>query len=158
MTLHLDFNVFVTYSCASSSCESWPHSGPNPVKYPSLDDKSYVNGSNNRINDSDSSGNNVKISVNTQRQQAYGGTTVTVNGGPLLSRVNKPINSSIIFLGDCEMPITKHVTRKNSGSDSSAHKIANNKTKESLSRKIQITSRQNGEMKQQFAASSQQAR
>lgn len=70
-----------------------------------------------------------------------------------MKRVNKPNNNSIIFLGDCEMPITKSVTRKNSGSDLSANKIKENNTQ-----KIQITARSNGEMKQQFAASSQQIR
>jgi hypothetical protein len=112
-------------------------------------------------NDSDSSGgNSVKVSVNTQKQkqQAFHGTTttVTINGGQppsSLKRVNKPNNNSIIFLGDCEMPITKSATRKNSGSDSSA-----NKNKENNMQRIQITSRQNGEMKQQFAASNQQKR
>lgn len=110
-------------------------------------------------NDSDSSGS-VKVSVNTKKlkQQAFHGatTTVTINGGqapPSMKRVNKPNNSSIIFLGDCEMPITKSVTRKNSGSDLSANKMKENNTQ-----KIQITARSNGEMKQQFAASSQQIR
>lgn len=159
-------NVFVTYSCCtSSSCEYWPHSGSNPIKYPSQDDKSYVNGSHNKANvqnDSDSSGHNVRVSVNTQKQkqQAFRSTTVTVNGGlaPTLKHVSKPNNSSIIFLGNCEMPITKSATRKNSGSDSSAHKIDGVKVKESLAQKIQITSRSNGELKQQLAASSQQIR
>lgn len=152
MTLHVESNVFVTYSCTSSSCEYWPPSGSNSIRNPSTDEKSLVNGSHNK-NDSDSSGNNVRISV---KQQA---TVVTVNGPTShLKRVNKPINSSIIFLGDCEMPITTSVTRKNSGSDSSANKIAESKAKEIHPRKVQTTSRQNGEMKQQFAVSSQQTR
>lgn len=91
-----------------------------------------------------------------QKQQAFHGatTTVTINGGQALKHVKKPNNNnSIIFLGDCEMPITKSVTRKNSGSDSSAQKA-----KENNAQKIQIGSRQNGEMKQQVAASSQQIR
>lgn len=157
MTLHVESNVFVTYSCTSSSCEFWPPSGSNSGKNPSQDDeKSLPYGSHNK-NDSDSSGNNVRISV---KQQAT--TVVTVNGsGPTsshLKHVNKPMNSSIIFLGDCEMPITTSVTRKNSGSDSSANKMAESKGKEIHPKKIQATSRLNGEMKQQFAASSQQAR
>lgn len=130
-----------------------------------MDDKSYVNGAHNKANvanDSDSSGCNVKVSVNTQRQkqQAFRSTTVTINGGQTtsLKHVNKPNNSSIIFLGDCEMPITKSATRKNSGSDSSANKFADGKAKDSNTQKIQITGRPNGELKQQFAASSQQAR
>lgn len=109
--------------------------------------------------ESDSSGGgNVKISVNTQKQQSsQGGTTVTVNGGSSasLKHVNKPINSSIIFLGDCEMPITKSVTRKNSGSDTSANKIIE---KEIHAKKIHIVGRVNGELKQQFATSNKQAR
>lgn len=130
-----------------------------------MDDKSYVNGSHNKVsvhNDSDSSGNNVKVSVKTQqqKQQAYPGTTVTINGGQstVLKRVNKPISSSIIFLGDCEMPITKSVTRKNSGSDTSAHKISESKAKESHTKKIQITSRQNSDGKQQAPSLNHQAR
>lgn len=128
------------------------------MKYPSLDDKNYGKGSRSKVsvqNDSDSSGNNVKVSVNAQRSQ------VTVNGGgptASLKRVTKPINSSIIFLGDCEMPITKSVTRKNSGSDSSAHKIADLKSKEIIKNKIPIAVRPNAELKQRFAASSQQSR
>lgn len=142
-----------------------------------------VNGPNkiNVNNDSDSSGNNMKISVNTQkqRQQAFrsvnmsantfnsgcggtngGSTTIKVNDGNSASAIlkaNKLKNSSIIFLGDCEMPITKSgvVEHKNSGSDSSAHKAAGDNSK--FTQKIQITT--NGsEMKQQFAASSQQTR
>jgi hypothetical protein len=104
-------------------------------------------------NDSDSSGNSVKISV---KQQA---TIVTVNGVQAATKplraVNKPINSSIIFLGDCEMPITKSVARKNSASDSNA-KTA--KAEENHTRKIQIPARASGELKQQLAASGQQAR
>lgn len=90
-----------------------------------------------------------------QKQQAFHGstTTVTVNGGQALKHVKKPNNNSIIFLGDCEMPITKSVTRKNSGSDSSAQRA-----KENYAQKIQISNRQNGEIKQQVAASSQQIR
>lgn len=155
-------NHFVTYSCCtSSSCEFWPHSGTNPFKYPSLDEKSFASGSHNKanVNDSDSSGHNVKVSVNSQKQkqQVFRSTTVTVNGGQVpaaIKHVNKPHNNSIIFLGDCEMPITKSAaTRKNSGSDTSA-----NKAKEDNSQKIQITSRHNGEVKQLLAASGQQAR
>lgn len=112
----------------------------------------------NVLSDSDSSGNNVKISVNTQRQQPHGGTVVTVNGGAPLKRVNKPINNSIIFLGDCEMPITKSVTRKNSGSDSGVHKGVDNKGKENYPKKIANAARPNGELKQHLASSSQQTR
>jgi hypothetical protein len=80
-------------------------------------DKSYVNLM------SDSSGNSVKIHVNMQehKQQHVSNetsTTVTINGMQA-GRVNKLNNSSIIFLGDCEMPITKSVNSvKTSGSDS----------------------------------------
>lgn len=91
-----------------------------------------------------------------QRQHAFRsgsvGTTIKVNGNVLNGNgalVTKPNNSSIIFLGDCEMPITKSgrvpETTKNSGSDSSDKKFT---------QKIQI----GGELKQQFAASSQQPR
>lgn len=92
-----------------------------------------------------------------QRQQAFRsgtvGTTIKVNGNVLNvngALINKPNNSSIIFLGDCEMPITKSgrvvpEPNKNSGSDLSDKKFT---------QKIQI----GGELKQQFAASSQQAR
>lgn len=72
---------------------------------------------------SDSSGNSVKIHVNMQehKQQLVSNetsTTVTINGMQA-GRVNKLNNSSIIFLGDCEMPITKSVNSvKTSGSDS----------------------------------------
>lgn len=121
---------------------------------------------NNVDSDDDSSGNNVKVSVNMQkqRQQAFrvGGTTIKVNGGIVHSGngalINKPNNSSIIFLGDCEMPITKSSGRvehnKNSGSDSSANKAASIEGKK-FTQKIQIGG---GDLKQQFAASSQQAR
>lgn len=117
----------------------------------------------NNVESDESSGNNVKISVNMQkqRQQAFrvGGTTIKVNGGIVSNAlVNKSINSSIIFLGDCEMPITKSSGRvepnKNSGSDSSANKAAALEGKK-FTQKIQIGG---GELKQQFAASSQQAR
>jgi hypothetical protein len=115
-------------------------------------------------NDSDSSGNNVKVSVNMQRQrqQAFRsgacGTTIKVNGGvPSSTLLNKPANSSIIFLGDCEMPITKSgyaEHNKNGGGDSStAIKVAPEGKK--FTQKIQIGG---GEMKQQLASSSQQAR
>lgn len=130
-------------------------------------------------NDSDSSGNNVKISVNTQkqRQQAFrsgantfnsgcsvkngGSTTIKVNDGNCASAIlkaNKLNNSSIIFLGDCEMPITKSgvVEHKNSGSDSSANKAAGDNSK--YTQKIQITTNGGSELKQQFAVSSQQIR
>jgi hypothetical protein len=163
--------IFVTSSCCtSSSCDYWPPQSGS-LKYPSENDKSRVNGgSRNKVNvpnDSDSSGNNVKVSVNTQKQkqQAFrSSTTVTINGGQAtsssLKHVKKPNNSSIIFLGDCEMPITKSAaTRKNSGSDSSANKIAGDgKAKENNTQKIHITSRSNGDMKQQLAVSSQQIR
>lgn len=107
----------------------------------------------------------MKISVNMQkqRQQAFrvGGTTIKVNGSVVSGNgalINKPNNSSIIFLGDCEMPITKSSGRvehnKNSGSDSSANKAAALEGKK-FTQKIQIGG---GELKQQFAASSQQAR
>ncbi|CRK90307.1 CLUMA_CG004021, isoform A [Clunio marinus] len=154
-------------SCTSSSCEYWPQSGLSSVKYPPVEDKIFINGTQCKVkvhNDSDSSGKNLmKINVNTQRQkqQAYRGTTVTVNGGSSPStfkHVRKPNNSSIIFLGDCEMPITKSATRKNSGSDSSANKICDTKSKDNNTQKIHITSRPNGELKQQFASSSQQIR
>lgn len=120
-------------------------------------------------NDSDSSGNNVKISVNTQkqRQQAFrssstGGTTIKVNGGNSASSImtaKKLSNSSIIFLGDCEMPITKSGSNVNSASDSIANKNATESNK--YTQKIQITGSDSGggsELKQQFAASSQQTR
>ena len=120
---------------------------------------------NNNVDSDDSSGNNVKISVNMQkqRQQAFrvGGTTIKVNGSVVSGNgalINKPNNSSIIFLGDCEMPITKSSGRvehnKNSGSDSSANKAATLEGKK-FTQKIQIGG---GDLKQQFAASSQQAR
>jgi hypothetical protein len=91
-----------------------------------------------------------------QRQQAFRsgsvGTTIKVNGSVLNGNgalINKPNNSSIIFLGDCEMPITKSgrvpEPTKNSVSDSSDKKFT---------QKIQI----GGELKQQFSASSQQPR
>lgn len=109
-------------------------------------------------NDSDSSGNSVKVSVNTQkeRQQAFRSTTITVNNesAMMASRggVNKtPNNNSIIFLGDCEMPITKSVTRKNSGSDTSANRFGIDGKKE-YSLKVA------GEIKHQLATSSQQVR
>lgn len=74
---------------------------------------------------SDSSGNSVKIHVNSMQEQHNKqlmsnetSTTVTINGIQA-GRVNKLNNSSIIFLGDCEMPITKSVNSvKTSGSDS----------------------------------------
>jgi hypothetical protein len=115
---------------------------------------------------SDSSGNNAMISVNTQkqRQQAFrssstGGTTIKVNGGSASSIMSakKLSNSSIIFLGDCEMPITKSGSNVNSASEN-AGKNGNEK----YTQKIQITgvdgANGGGELKQQFAASSQQAR
>lgn len=91
-----------------------------------------------------------------QRQHAFRsgnvGTTIKVNGNVLSGNgalINKPNNSSIIFLGDCEMPITKSGRvpehNKASASDSSDKKFT---------QKIQI----GGELKQQFAASSQQPR
>lgn len=92
-----------------------------------------------------------------QRQQAFRsgsvGTTIKVNGNVLNGNgalINKPNNSSIIFLGDCEMPITKSgrappESNKANGSDSSDKKFT---------QKIQI----GGELKQQCAASSQQPR
>lgn len=92
-----------------------------------------------------------------QRQHAFRsgsvGTTIKVNGNVLNGNgalINKPNNSSIIFLGDCEMPITKSgrapcESNKMSGSESSDKKFT---------QKIQI----GGELKQQFAASSQQPR
>lgn len=133
-----------------------------------------INKSNNH--DSDSSGNNVKISVNTQKQKQQsfrsGGTTIKVNGMSSSSspssmlKTNKISNSSIIFLGDCEMPITKSgslsapaavIENKNSGSDSSANKTADISK---FTQKIQITGSVGvgDELKQQFAASSEQTR
>lgn len=150
-------NDFVTYSCTSSSCEYWPHCGPNPNKYPSFDDKNHINGGlHYKINDSDSSGNNDKVSVNTQ-EQAHSGTTVTINGGQMtmLQHVNHSINSSITFLGNCEMPITKSVTRKNSGNDNSAHKIDDKKVEENFKKKIPVNSPASREVKYQLVVSSQ---
>lgn len=130
-------------------------------------------------NDSDSSGNNLKISVNNSqklKQQAFrsgnkngpngGSTTIKVNDGnscaSTLLKANKLNNSSIIFLGDCEMPITKSgvVEHKNSvGSDSSANKAAGGDSNNKYTQKIHISSNGGGgELKQQFAASSQQTR
>ena len=76
------------------------------------------------LNYSDSSGN-VKISVNEQKQRNFHGTTtVTINGGEgqPFNRSDE-FNNKTLFLGDCEMPITKSVNMKTSGSDASAYKI-----------------------------------
>lgn len=76
------------------------------------------------LNYSDSSGN-VKIKVNEQKQRNFHGTTtVTINGGEgqPFNRADES-NNKTLFLGDCEMPITKSVTLKSSGSDASACKI-----------------------------------
>jgi hypothetical protein len=131
--------------------------------------KKYGSNKINVNNDSDSSGNNVRISVNTQkqRQQAFrsGSTTIKVNGSAPILKTNKLNNSSIIFLGDCEMPITKssgieHNNKSNSASDANANKNSNAENGGKFTQKIQINSSasNNGELKQQFAASSQQIR
>ncbi|KAG5677078.1 hypothetical protein PVAND_006862 [Polypedilum vanderplanki] len=158
-------------SCTSSSCEFWPHANKNGGKKQTKN----LNGSNKinmNSNDSDSSGNNMKISVNTQkqRQQAFrssstGGTTIKVNGGNSASSImtaKKLSNSSIIFLGDCEMPITKSGSNVNSVNDSiSIRNAATTDNSSKYTQKIQITSTDSngdGELKQQFAVSSQQTR
>lgn len=154
----------IPYSCtsSSSSCELWPPKNKSGGKVSVKNNKS-------NINDSDSSGNNVKISVNMQkqRQQAFRsgacGTTIKVNGGTVSGNgalINKPNNSSsIIFLGDCEMPITKSGRVEHNkniiGRDLSVNKNGEGKK---FTQKIQIGGSVGGELKQQFAASSQQTR
>jgi hypothetical protein len=119
------------------------------------------------VNDeSDSSDENIKVRVNNQkqRQQAFrvgsasnASTRIRVNGNSasiLKVNNNKMNNNSVIFLGDCEMPITKSGSeRKSVGSESSGIKSVENK----YVQKIKINGN-NGELKHQFAASSQQAR
>lgn len=111
--------------------------------------------------DSDLSENNVKVSVNTpQKPISYESKSLAINGAQtiLLKHVNKPMNNSIIFLGDCEMPITKSETRKNSGSASDVNKTNDNKSKEIHIKNIHITSRQNGDVKQQHTTMRQHTR
>lgn len=113
------------------------------------------------LSSSDSSGNNVKIRVNTHRKFSRQNipavstpATVTINGMHA-SRVN---NSSIIFLGDCEMPITKTSSdTKTSGSDSiGVNGSKKSSTSVDYTQKIQIRSASVGESNQKFAEINQQ--
>lgn len=155
------YNLPLYSSTSSSSCESWPPPPPLNivVKATSSAKKVAVNSKKcANLSSSDSSGNSVKIRVNTQKKFSRQNSpavltpaTVTINGMHA-SRVN---NSSIIFLGDCEMPITKTSSdTKTSGSDS----VGVNASKKSVdyTQKIQIRSASVGESNQRFAEINQQ--
>lgn len=114
---------------------------------------------------SDSSGNSVKIRVNTQKKrQEFSrqsnnssvltpATVVTINGMHA-SRVN---NSSIIFLGDCEMPITKTSSDapKSNGSDANGVKST---SAVDYTQKIQIRSASVDDAGQKCAEINQKSR
>lgn len=167
--------------CTSSSCEYWPQCGnSNPVKCVIADDSIAIipnNGNKiNIVNESDSSGKNsknIKVSVTTTSLNNYGyynpsskpkATTVMVNSykpssNTMLSLANSKrlSNSSIIFLGDCEMPITKSA---NKGSDSgvsvsrtgiNCEKMDNNMQKQ----QINNIKSSNGDLKQYFSTNQQ---